>query len=158
MAYELDGTDNQEPINGVAVINPNLDAMMATWAEDEDIVCIHPGGPRLVGYDAVRAGWEQLFSGDTKLSFRLVADQDTGPVAGPTLTAVVAQTSQPAVARRPRAFVRVAVCCAGRSGVAITLITPAEILKLRDVEKHASTHIEPATLDDFVEPGDSATA
>jgi ketosteroid isomerase-like protein len=49
----------------------DVDAMMATWAEDEDIVCVHPGGPRLVGYDAVRAGWEQLFAGETKLSFRL---------------------------------------------------------------------------------------
>jgi ketosteroid isomerase-like protein len=49
----------------------DVDAMMATWAEDEDIVCVHPGGPRLVGYDAVRAGWEQLFSGDTRLAFRL---------------------------------------------------------------------------------------
>ncbi|MEP6942194.1 MAG: nuclear transport factor 2 family protein [Betaproteobacteria bacterium] len=49
----------------------DIDAMMATWAEDEDIVCIHPDGPRLVGYDAVRAGWEQLFSGDTRLTFRL---------------------------------------------------------------------------------------
>jgi len=38
---------------------------------------------------------------------------------------------------------------AGRTGVAVTLITPAEILKLRDVERHARTHIEPATLDDF---------
>ena len=45
--------------------------MMATWAEDEDIVCVHPGGTRMVGYDAVRAGWEQLFAGDTQLSFRL---------------------------------------------------------------------------------------
>ncbi len=25
--YELDGTDNQDPIQGVAVINPNLDAV-----------------------------------------------------------------------------------------------------------------------------------
>jgi len=49
----------------------DIDAMMACWAEDEDIVCIHPGGPRLVGYDAVRAGWEQLFAADTKLSFKL---------------------------------------------------------------------------------------
>jgi ketosteroid isomerase-like protein len=49
----------------------DIDAMMATWAEDEEIVCVHPGGPRLVGYDAVRIGWEQLFSGDTKLSFQL---------------------------------------------------------------------------------------
>jgi ketosteroid isomerase-like protein len=49
----------------------DIDAMMAAWAEDEEIVCVHPGGPRLVGFDAVRLGWEQLFSGDTKLSFRL---------------------------------------------------------------------------------------
>jgi ketosteroid isomerase-like protein len=49
----------------------DLDAMMATWAEDEDIVCIHPGGARMVGYDAVRSGWEQLFSSDTRLTFRL---------------------------------------------------------------------------------------
>lgn len=49
----------------------DIEAMMATWAEDEDIVCVHPGGPRLVGYEAVRAGWEQLFGGNAKLSFRL---------------------------------------------------------------------------------------
>ncbi|HEX5864805.1 MAG TPA: nuclear transport factor 2 family protein [Casimicrobiaceae bacterium] len=51
----------------------DVDAMMATWAEDEEIVCVHPGGPRLVGYEAVRIGWEQLFAGETKLSFRLDA-------------------------------------------------------------------------------------
>lgn len=49
----------------------DVDAMMATWAEDEDIVCIHPGGTRLVGYAAVRAGWEQLFAGDQRLTFQL---------------------------------------------------------------------------------------
>ena len=38
---------------------------------------------------------------------------------------------------------------AGRNGVAVTLITPSEILKLRDVERHARTTIEPASLDDF---------
>jgi len=49
----------------------DLDAMMVAWADDEEIVCVHPGGPRMVGYDAVRTAWEQLFSGDTKLTFRL---------------------------------------------------------------------------------------
>lgn len=49
----------------------DIDAMMAAWAEDEDIVCVHPGGPRLVGYDAVRTSWEQIFAGDGRLSFRL---------------------------------------------------------------------------------------
>ena len=49
----------------------DIDAMMACWADDEDIVCVHPGGSRMVGYDAVRSAWEQLFAGDTRLSFRL---------------------------------------------------------------------------------------
>mgnify|MGYP001289381153 FL=1 len=49
----------------------DLDAMMATWADDEEIVCVHPGGPRLVGYDAIRNAWEQLFSSDSRLRFRL---------------------------------------------------------------------------------------
>ena len=49
----------------------DIDAMMAAWAEDEEIVCVHPGGPRLVGFDAVRVGWEQIFAGETKLLFRL---------------------------------------------------------------------------------------
>jgi ketosteroid isomerase-like protein len=49
----------------------DIDAMMATWADDEEIVCVHPGGTRLVGYDAVRSGWEQLFAGDARLKFRI---------------------------------------------------------------------------------------
>ena len=49
----------------------DLDGMMAAWADDEDIVCVHPGGPRLVGFEAVRSAWEQLFAGDARLSFRL---------------------------------------------------------------------------------------
>jgi ketosteroid isomerase-like protein len=54
-----------------AIESRDVDAMMTAWADDEEIVCIHPGGPRLVGYDAVRASWEQIFAGDTRLSFRL---------------------------------------------------------------------------------------
>jgi ketosteroid isomerase-like protein len=49
----------------------DIDAMMSTWAEDEEIVCVHPGGPRVVGYEAVRSTWEQLFAGGAKLAFRL---------------------------------------------------------------------------------------
>lgn len=49
----------------------DLDAMMATWADDEEIVCIHPGGPRLVGYEAIRNAWEQLFTSDARLRFRI---------------------------------------------------------------------------------------
>jgi len=29
----------------------DLDGMMAVWAEDEDILCVHPTGGRLTGHD-----------------------------------------------------------------------------------------------------------
>jgi ATP-dependent RNA helicase DeaD len=47
---------------------------------------------------------------------------------------------------------------AGRDGVAVTLITPSEILKLREVERMAKTVIDPATLEEFPLPETAATA
>src|SRR3989454_935784 len=44
----------------------DLDGMMAVWAEDEDIVCIHPTGPRLTGQDEVRSGWARIFAGGAR--------------------------------------------------------------------------------------------
>src|SRR3989442_6771175 len=41
----------------------DLDAMMAVWAEDEDIFCIHPTGARLTGQDEVRSSWAKIFAG-----------------------------------------------------------------------------------------------
>lgn len=41
----------------------DLEAMMAVWAEDDDIICVHPGGPRLAGLEQVREGWRSIFSG-----------------------------------------------------------------------------------------------
>lgn len=37
--------------------------MIALWADDEDVVCVHPNGSRLVGLPAVRAAWEEILSG-----------------------------------------------------------------------------------------------
>ena len=41
----------------------DLDAMMAVWSEDEEIVCVHPAGQRLAGQAAVREAWRQMFAG-----------------------------------------------------------------------------------------------
>ena len=45
----------------------DLEAMMAVWAEDEDILCVHPAGPRLTGHDEIRKSWAQIFSGATRV-------------------------------------------------------------------------------------------
>ena len=41
----------------------DLEGMMAVWSEDEDIVCVHPTGPRLSGQDQVRESWAKIFAG-----------------------------------------------------------------------------------------------
>jgi ketosteroid isomerase-like protein len=48
----------------------DLEAVMAVWAEDEEIVCVHPGGPRLVGYATIREAWRRLFAGGNRLQIR----------------------------------------------------------------------------------------
>lgn len=50
-----------------AMERADIDAMMQVWAEDEEIVCVHPGGPRLAGYDIVREAWRQIFNSGQRL-------------------------------------------------------------------------------------------
>jgi ketosteroid isomerase-like protein len=40
----------------------DLERLMALWADDDEIVCIHPGGPRVVGAAAIRASFEAIFA------------------------------------------------------------------------------------------------
>ena len=43
----------------------DLEKLMGCWADEDDIVCVHPGGPRLVGNAAIRAAFEALFTNGT---------------------------------------------------------------------------------------------
>ena len=40
----------------------DLERLMACWANEEDIICVHPGGPRLIGAMAIRNSFEIMFS------------------------------------------------------------------------------------------------
>ena len=44
-----------------ALHNADIELLMGCWAEEDDIVCVHPGGPRLVGQGAIRATFESMF-------------------------------------------------------------------------------------------------
>jgi len=54
-----------------AIERSDLEAMMATWADDEEIVCIHPTGLRLTGHAAIREGWRQVFESGSRLHVRV---------------------------------------------------------------------------------------
>jgi uncharacterized protein (TIGR02246 family) len=55
-----------------ALERADLEAMMAVWAEDEEIVCVHPGGSRLTGPEQVRESWRRIFAGGPGLRIRAV--------------------------------------------------------------------------------------
>ncbi|MEB0139372.1 MULTISPECIES: YybH family protein [unclassified Undibacterium] len=45
-----------------ALSRADLEALMLLWADDEEIVCIHPGAARLIGHAAIRASWEAILA------------------------------------------------------------------------------------------------
>ena len=54
-----------------AIERADLDAMMEVWSEDDEVSCVHPGGPRLTGYEQVRENWAQMFKSGQRLQVHL---------------------------------------------------------------------------------------
>ena len=45
-----------------ALQSGDIEKLMACWADEDDIVCVHPGGPRVVGAGAIRAAFDAMFA------------------------------------------------------------------------------------------------
>jgi ketosteroid isomerase-like protein len=45
-----------------ALQHGDIDRLMAVWSDDEEISCVHPGGPRMVGPAAIRSAFEAVFA------------------------------------------------------------------------------------------------
>jgi ketosteroid isomerase-like protein len=54
-----------------AIGRADLDALMNVWADDEEIVCIHPTGQRLTGPVAIRESWRAIFANNPPLTVRI---------------------------------------------------------------------------------------
>lgn len=54
-----------------ALERADLEAMMAVWAEDEEIVCVHPAGMRLTGPEQVRESFRQMFAGGANMRIHI---------------------------------------------------------------------------------------
>jgi uncharacterized protein (TIGR02246 family) len=53
-----------------ALAHADLAGVMALWADDEEVICIHPGGQRLAGLHAVRQSFEEIVA-NGPLSIRI---------------------------------------------------------------------------------------
>ena len=61
-----------------ALARSDLDKMMSVWAEDDEVVCIHPGGPRLVGLSDIREIWRQMMANGARLDIEVSQAVVTG--------------------------------------------------------------------------------
>jgi AmmeMemoRadiSam system protein A len=83
-AYDACGTDAfatpQAAEKGFygALERGDLEAMLSVWADDEGVVCIHPGGERLQGRTAVDRSWRDMLAGQPIMRFDLEDVNYTG--------------------------------------------------------------------------------
>ncbi|MBE7942517.1 MULTISPECIES: nuclear transport factor 2 family protein [Ramlibacter] len=62
-AANLEGNaDEVEAAFYEALQDGDIERLMACWADEDEIVCVHPGGPRVVGPVAIRATFEAMFA------------------------------------------------------------------------------------------------
>ena len=54
----------------------DADSMMQLWDTDSQIVCIHPGAPRLDDYRSIADSWQQILANANQLLFRLLDEQE----------------------------------------------------------------------------------
>lgn len=54
-----------------AISRGDADLLMLTWAEDEETLCVHPTGVRLLGDIPIRESWRSIF---TNASLRVQAE------------------------------------------------------------------------------------
>ncbi|MCE1171912.1 YybH family protein [Azovibrio restrictus] len=45
-----------------AIARGDLEALMAVWSEDEEVICTHPTGQQLQGLAAIRESWRQVLA------------------------------------------------------------------------------------------------
>jgi ketosteroid isomerase-like protein len=48
-----------------------LDEMDAVWAHGDHVACVHPGWPRLTGWQAVRESWGAIFENTVEMRFTI---------------------------------------------------------------------------------------
>jgi ketosteroid isomerase-like protein len=61
-AHLMASPDDVEAQFYEALREADIDRLMALWADDDEVICVHPGGPRVIGPRAIRVAFEAMFS------------------------------------------------------------------------------------------------
>ena len=66
-AHLMASPDDVEAQFYEALREADLDKLMALWADDDEVFCVHPGGPRMVGPQAIRVAFEAVFAANGRI-------------------------------------------------------------------------------------------
>jgi len=66
-AHLMASPDDVEAQFYEALREADLDKLMALWADDDEVFCVHPGGPRVVGALAIRTAFEAMFASSGRI-------------------------------------------------------------------------------------------
>ena len=66
-AHLMASPDDVEAQFYEALREGDLDKLMALWADDDEVFCVHPGGPRVVGGQAIRVSFEAMFASSGRI-------------------------------------------------------------------------------------------
>ena len=56
-----------------AIGRGDLEALMSVWADDDEIVCVHPTGERLCGPAAIGESWRTIFASNPDITVRVTS-------------------------------------------------------------------------------------
>ncbi len=58
----LSSPDEAEQQFYEAMQHADLDRFMSVWSDEEDVYCVHPGGPRMIGVGVIRESFAGIFA------------------------------------------------------------------------------------------------
>ena len=67
-AHLMASPDDVEAQFYEALREGDVERLMALWSDDDDAVCVHPGGPRVIGARAIRATFEAMFANGGRIA------------------------------------------------------------------------------------------
>ena len=67
-AHLMTSPDDVEAQFYEALREGDVDKLINLWSDDDEAVCVHPGGPRVVGVRAIRATFEAMFANGGRIA------------------------------------------------------------------------------------------
>ena len=71
MSVQFATAEDAEDAFYEAIGRGDVEALMSIWADDDEIVCIHPTGQRLTGPAAIGESWRVIFANNPRLGVRV---------------------------------------------------------------------------------------